>query len=349
MGGAADLPPSGGTNDETLKQGLQKGDTQKSSSSPNSFRNNMFTFGIFGSFVAFIVSYISSAQGYSPLATFLTAGLAAMTAEFCTFPFDAFKARRQLSTGDVKGVEDQGSLLSNLPTLYYGVGAACMRTLPYSGMRLMFYEQLRNLFLSLPAFAASSSAPPVLLLAGIAMMSGACAQCIVSPVDLLKIRMQNDGRRVRRGEPPVYAGLGDALKRVWKEEGLNRMWTGATPNVLRACCTNVGDQAAYDVAKRAGMAMFGAGFAPVAFASCVTGITVALLACPADTMRSKMMNHGPSAPQPLYTSLPDCFAKTYRAGGISAFYAAVMPMYMREAPYYIIFWLTLEGLKSLRP
>jgi len=331
--------------------------TQQDLGQSQEWQQNLITLGCFGGLIGCMLSYIMSANAYAPLATFLTAGLAAMTAETFTFPMDAIKARMQLSATEKGSKASEAptsssfslaSFAPELPTLYYGLGAALCRTLPYSGIRLMLYEQLRGL-LDLVPHAAGAAAPPFLALVGAAIVSGAVAQCIASPVDLLKIRMQSDGRRVRNGEAPVYGGLGDAARRIVREEGVGKLWTGAMPNVLRACCINVGDQAAYDVAKRVGVALLGAGLAPVFFASCVTGITVAFLACPADTLRSKMMNNGPSAPQPLYSSLADCFRQTYRAGGIPAFYGAVWPMYLREAPYYVVFWLTLEGLKMLRP
>lgn len=50
---------------------------------------------------------------------------------------------------------------------------------------------------------------------------------------------------------------------------------------------------------------------------------VSVLACPADTIRSKLMNNGPSSPQPLYKSFRDCVVSTWRSGGITAYGVAM--------------------------
>jgi len=93
---------------------------------------------------------------------------------------------------------------------------------------------------------------------------------------------------------------------------------------------------------------FGQGVLAQILASAITGVSVSVLACPADTIRSKLMNNGPSSPQPLHKSFRDCVVSTWRSGGITAFYRALIPMYMREAPYYLIMWNTLELLNHFR-
>eukprot|EP00961_Rhodomonas_salina_P137533 1850299-Rhodomonas_salina.2 len=118
----------------------------------------------------------------SPFVTFLMAGTAAMTAEAVTYPFDSIKTRKQLkfepSTSNepdtiisallislhmsllissldlVSSAHEQESRLHNLRSLYFGVRVAVLRHLPYSGTRLMVYEQLRAVFPS------PSSLPP---------------------------------------------------------------------------------------------------------------------------------------------------------------------------------------------
>jgi len=64
----------------------------------------------------------------------------AMIAEAIAFPFDSLKTRMQL-----QGV-GSGSAASNLSpfqqafALYYGVGIALFRHIPYSGTRQMLYQ-----------------------------------------------------------------------------------------------------------------------------------------------------------------------------------------------------------------
>jgi hypothetical protein len=74
------------------------------------------------------------------LGNFMIGATSAMIAEAIAFPFDSLKTRMQL-----QGV-GAGSAASNLSpfqqafALYYGVGIALFRHIPYSGTRQMLYQ-----------------------------------------------------------------------------------------------------------------------------------------------------------------------------------------------------------------
>lgn len=44
--------------------------------------------------------------------------------------------------------------------------------------------------------------------------------------------------------------MGDALKRIVREEGFGRLYSGVTPNVQRAMLMSMGQLASYDTAKQ---------------------------------------------------------------------------------------------------
>mmetsp|Transcript_31109 Transcript_31109/g.99833 ORF Transcript_31109/g.99833 Transcript_31109/m.99833 type:complete len:329 (+) Transcript_31109:111-1097(+) len=198
-------------------------------------------------FLMLVYTILSSPSSPQFLVVFALSSSAAMMAELLTFPCDAIKARTQLGPSDRNAHPPPGMMdtFSSIPTLYFGIRAGLLRTLPYSGLRMVLYRTIRDL-----AQATASESLSLLALAGLAMLSGAVAQFIVSPLDLFKIRMQADGRRVKMGLKPVYHGLWDIMTSVPKQEGFKKLWAGSTPNVIRACCVNIGDQAVYDVAKR---------------------------------------------------------------------------------------------------
>src|SRR4051794_20551044 len=68
---------------------------------------------------------------------------------------------------------------------------------------------------------------------------------IGTPADLALIRMQADGTL-----PPEqrrnYTGVGNALSRILKEEGVTGMFKGCSPVVVRAMALNVGMLAFHD-------------------------------------------------------------------------------------------------------
>jgi len=43
-----------------------------------------------------------------------------------------------------------------------------------------------------------------------------------------------------------YTGVGNALVRIVREEGVLALWRGCGPTVLRACCMNFGMMSSYD-------------------------------------------------------------------------------------------------------
>lgn len=56
------------------------------------------------------------------------------------------------------------------------------------------------------------------MLAG--MITGGTGQLIASPTDVVKVRMQADGRLRLLGQEPRYSGPFDAFRRIPAEEGI---------------------------------------------------------------------------------------------------------------------------------
>ena len=82
------------------------------------------------------------------------------------------------------------------------------------------------------------------------MSAGAIGQAIAVPCDLIKVRMQSDGRLVAAGklEAPRYTGLMDAFTKIRASEGMYaRTIPGLPPRSPALCdgapfvCTATGD------------------------------------------------------------------------------------------------------------
>ena len=103
--------------------------------------------------------------------------------------------------------------------LYAGVTPAVARHIPYTGFRAIGYEYIRAFFCG---SAPKDQAPlPAKMAAG--MSAGAIGQAIAVPCDLIKVRMQSDGRLVAAGklDKPRYTGLFDAFTTIQKAEGMS--------------------------------------------------------------------------------------------------------------------------------
>lgn len=77
------------------------------------------------------------------------------------------------------------------------------------------------------------------------MSAGAIACFLGCPFDVALIRMQADGMRPA-AERRNYQGVGDALGRMVREEGVPALWRGFQPTVLRAVVATSSTLATYD-------------------------------------------------------------------------------------------------------
>ncbi|KAG0448257.1 hypothetical protein HPP92_027949 [Vanilla planifolia] len=150
--------------------------------------------------------------------------LSAAVAETATFPVDIIKTRLQLHGGDYLRHQTLGAgLVFRIATdiwrttgvlgFYDGLAPAILRHLFYTPIRIVCYENLRSLPGDSVTWRAFSGG-----------VSGALAQILASPADLIKVRMQADGCLVNQGLPARYAGLIDAFNKIIRREGISGLW-----------------------------------------------------------------------------------------------------------------------------
>lgn len=174
-------------------------------------------------------------------------------------------------------------------------------------------------------------------------------QIIASPADLVKVRMQADGRLVSSGQPPRYSGIGDAFSKIVNAEGISGLWRGVGPNVQRAFLVNMGELACYDQAKRftieqrlAGDNIFGH-----TIASVMSGLAATILSCPADVVKTRMMNQASQSEGVVYRNSLECLSKTVKAEGVGALWKGFWPTWARLGPWQFVFWISYEQLRRV--
>lgn len=275
-------------------------------------------------------------------------------AETVTFPLDITKTRLQVqgqfsSKGIYRGaiktvvgiVKEEG-----LRKLFNGLGPAVLRHAVYSGCRLSFYEYIReNIFGRdkhgrYPLWKAIPSG----------MIAGAMAQYIASPTDLVKIRLQMEGKRVLEGKTPRYTGTWDAFRSIVRSEGITGLWKGWLPNCQRAAVVCLGDLTTYDTVKQAILKYTRLKDNAIthALSSACSGLVSATLGTPADVMKTRMMNQPYVNGRGLhYHSTLDCLVKTVKSEGFWALYKGFLPIWSRMAPWSLTFWLVYEELRVL--
>lgn len=278
----------------------------------------------------------------------------AVVAESTTFPIDITKTRLQLQgekgalqSGVAKGaiktaigiVQEEG-----FEGLYRGLTPALLRHIFYTSTRIVAYEQLRS---ATKQVENEHSVARHALLGGI---SGIIGQIISSPADLVKVRMQSDGRLVKLGFPPRYSGMWDAFSKIVRDDGFLGLWRGVGPNAQRAFLVNMGELSCYDQSKQfliRNSICYDNIYAHT-LASMMSGLCATTLSCPADVIKTRIMNQassvnngGPAA----YKSSIDCLLKTVRAEGIMALWKGFFPTWARLGPWQLIFWVSYEQMR----
>lgn len=173
-------------------------------------------------------------------------------------------------------------------------------------------------------------------------------QVVASPADLVKVRMQADGRIVNQGLQPRYSGLLDAFSKIIKAEGFGGLWKGVLPNIQRAFLVNMGELACYDHAKRFIIQnhVSADNIYAHTLASIMSGLSATALSCPADVVKTRMMNQAASKDgKAVYQSSYDCLVKTVRMEGLKALWKGFFPTWSRLGPWQFVFWVSYEKFR----
>lgn len=124
------------------------------------------------------------------------------------------------------------------------------------------------------------------------MLTGGIGQFVASPTDVVKVRLQADGRLKALGKEPRYRGTADAFARIWREEGLGGYYKGIGPSVQRAAIINGCGIASYDHTKQVLMKVLGTeeGLSAKVLGSLVSGFVSAMVSTPFDVVKTRIMN-----------------------------------------------------------
>ncbi|KAL7132809.1 hypothetical protein ABFS83_12G099400 [Erythranthe nasuta] len=294
------------------------------------------------------------AAGESDVRRVMVTSLSAMVAETTTFPIDLLKTRLQLHGESTQSVRPASAYRiavqiarnDGVLGMYKGLSPAIFRHMFYTPIRIAGYEHLRNVF------AQSSDRPlPFYSKAVIGGISGAIAQVIASPADLIKVRMQADGLMVSRGLQPRYSGLFDALNKIIRAEGYRGLWKGVSANVQRAFLVNMGELACYDHAKRfiIGNKISNDNIYAHTLSSVMSGLAATSLSCPADVIKTRMMNQsaGGVITNIKYRNSYDCLVKTVKVEGLRALWKGFLPTWARLGPWQFVFWVSYEKFRQI--
>ncbi|KAM7255234.1 hypothetical protein ACFE04_020475 [Oxalis oulophora] len=288
---------------------------------------------------------------------FACSAFSACFAEICTIPLDTAKVRLQLQKKEVALPKYKGLLGTvgtigreeGLAALWKGVVPGLHRQCLYGGLRIGLYEPVKNLYVGGESVGDVPLSKKILA----ALTTGAVAIAVANPTDLVKVRLQAEGK-LAPGVPRRYSGSLNAYSTIVKKEGVRALWTGIGPNVARNAIINAAELASYDQVKETVLkipgftdnvfthllAGLGAGFFAVCIGSPVD-VVLCSLAFELSMVKSRMMGDSSA-----YKNTLDCFVKTLKNDGPLAFYKGFIPNFGRLGSWNVIMFLTLEQAKK---
>ncbi|VDK64764.1 unnamed protein product [Onchocerca ochengi] len=276
---------------------------------------------------------------------------ASFVAESVTYPLDVVKTRLQMAPGhmgatrsDIKPprmlrmtwhiLKDEG-----FRCLFSGLAPAVYRHFIYTGFRMGIYEAIRSAIFD----KEKHKIFPIWQSAICGLVSGAVAQFLASPTDLIKVQMQ--AKRMRKSDnfQPQFRNSCHAFIALYKNNGFTGLWTGWLPNTQRAALLNMADLATYDHTKHWLMTKgYLDNYCTHFIASLISGMAAVIVSTPADVVKTRIM-----VQTHQYKGSYDCLKRICRDEGFFALYKGFVPLYVRSAPWSLVFWITYEQMRHM--
>ncbi|KAK6943561.1 Mitochondrial substrate/solute carrier [Dillenia turbinata] len=267
-----------------------------------------------------------------------------------TIPLDTAKVRLQLQKkageGDV-GLPKYRGLLGTVRTiareeglasLWKGIVPGLHRQCLFGGLRIGLYEPVRDLYVGKDHVGDIPLTKKILA----ALTTGAVGIAVANPTDLVKVRLQAEGK-LPANVPRRYSGALNAYSTIVRQEGVAALWTGLGPNVARNAIINAAELASYDQVKQTILKIpgFTDNIVTHLFAGLGAGFFAVCIGSPVDVVKSRMMGDSTA-----YKNTLDCFVKTLKNEGPLAFYKGFLPNFGRLGSWNVIMFLTLEQAKK---
>lgn len=255
-----------------------------------------------------------------------------------THPLDLLKVHLQTtSVGRVTLLGSTVSIVKNQGVLamYNGLSASILRQLTYSTTRFGIYEVVRQVAVK------PGENLKFYQKVGLAAFAGAAGGFVGTPADMVNVRMQNDIKLPKENRRNYKNAL-DGLWRVYRQEGLTKLFSGGSTATARAVLMTVGQISFYEQIKQTLLLtrFFEDNLTTHFSASLMAAGIATTLTQPLDVMKTRMMNAKPGE----YASIWHCFVETKKLG-LGAFFKGFIPAFVRLGPHTVLTWVFLEQMR----
>jgi hypothetical protein len=273
------------------------------------------------------------------VANLLAACLATCLAEVLTLPADTLKTRMQLWGNGVTFLGAIRRMIkeSGYWAFFAGLDVAVLRQATYGTLKYGSYPTIeRTIQASLGETGASSLLVKIIS----ALLAGTFSSAICNPTDLLKTRKQ--------GNSIKSTSLIQGFVHIAKTEGIAALWlTGLVPNVLRGAVIAAAELATYDTCMPLLAVYIASESWRIIVSALLASICSAILSCPFDTIKSRMMNQQITLKDNKYANTVDCFRKTIRSGGILDLWSGLLAYFIRLGPNTILIFFLMDKMQKL--
>ncbi|XP_041983031.1 mitochondrial glutamate carrier 1-like isoform X2 [Aricia agestis] len=292
-------------------------------------------------------------QQFSLVPKIINGGIAGIIGVSVVFPLDLVKTRLQNQTVGPKGERQYKNMLDCFKQtyraegyfgMYRGSAVNILLITPEKAIKLaandMFRHYLTKKDGSLPLFRQ--------MIAG--GMAGACQIVITTPMELLKIQMQDAGRIAAQakaeGRKFERTTAMQLTRRLLRERGILGLYKGITATAARDVSFSIVYFPMFAILNDLGPKEVPGGPPPFwwSFLSgCAAGSSAALVVNPFDVVKTRMQTLTKGTGERQYTSILDCISKTMKHEGPTAFFKGgacrmivIAPLFgIAQSVYYI--------------
>ncbi|XP_013147628.1 PREDICTED: mitochondrial glutamate carrier 1-like [Papilio polytes] len=281
-------------------------------------------------------------QEFHLLPKIINGSIAGIVGVSVVFPIDLVKTRLQNQTIGPKGEKQYANMLDCFKQtyraegyfgMYRGSGVNILLITPEKAIKLAANDLFR-FYLTKPDGSLPLTSQ---MLAG--GSAGACQIVITTPMELLKIQMQDAGRvaaQAKKEGRKVERLTATALtRRLLAERGILGLYRGVTATAGRDISFSIIYFPMFAILNDMGAKD---GQAPPFWwsflAGCTAGSTAALAVNPMDVVKTRMQTLSKGSNEKQYTSIMDCITTTLKREGVTAFFKGGACRMMVIAPLF---------------